>query len=740
MTEKSRNTKQSGVNQLINEKSPYLIQHAHQPVDWYAWGESAFEKARREDKPLLVSIGYSTCHWCHVMAEESFDDPHIADLMNRFFVSVKVDREERPDVDALYITAVSSLTGSAGWPLNVFLTPDGKPFYGGTYFPPQSRHGMPGWPDVLRQIHQAWKNPEQRAKIESSAKAITQSLKQHLSDAPDQSGQTKISIQLIEKAIQAFAGDYDAQNGGFSNAPKFPMPPILQFLLTFYQFSAETGQGASFKEQALQMVTNSLDTMGAGGIYDHIGGGFHRYSTDQYWHVPHFEKMLYDNAQLIKIYTNAYLITGNQQYADVVKQSTNYVLRDMAHPDGGFYSAEDADSVPPELEVTSELQHPPKREGAFYVWPYQEVTALLKDQADDLTADIACYLFDIRETGNVSNDPFGEFEGQNVLHQVHSLAEAAERFNLSEAAITEKLNQARQILFQARSNRPRPHLDDKILTGWNGLMISALARASRAFNSTDYLFAAEKAAGFIYEHLYDDEKGLLYRRWREGEAKVSGLADDYAFLINGLIDLYETNFNPWLLEWAVELMNQFLAGFVNQDSGMVYLTPKAHDPYLAFQMKDFIDNVTPSAASGGVMALIRLSRITGNNAMETAADTILRYASGEIARSPRIAPYLLSAAMIAMTRHVHIVITGSLDKPDTGKMIEAGRIAGGLGQSMVVVCDVSDRDTLSRVLPDTTAITLPEAGAAAQVCFNQACRPTVDSAEKLIEQLASVFN
>ncbi|HMA86209.1 MAG TPA: thioredoxin domain-containing protein [Desulfosalsimonadaceae bacterium] len=722
-------------NRLIDEKSPYLIQHAHQPVDWHAWGEKAFEQAHREDKPVLVSIGYSTCHWCHVMAEESFDDPQIAELMNKHFVCIKVDREERPDIDSLYITAVSSLTGSAGWPLNVFLTPDGKPFFGGTYFPPQSRRVMPGWPDVLNQVYKAWTDPEQRKKIEASADSITKNLKQHLSDPPSQVSQSNISMDLIKDTLKGFAEDFDSKNGGFSNAPKFPMPPILQFLLTYYRFSEETEQDDALKEKSLAMLNSSLDAMAFGGIYDHLGGGFHRYSTDAKWHVPHFEKMLYDNGQLISVYTRAYQMTGNRLYAGIVKESIDYVLRDMTHPDGGFYSAEDADSVPPNAQDAN----PAKREGAFYAWPYQEIRTILEQQVNQQAAELFCYLFDVRDNGNVSQDPFGEFKGQNVLHQIHSIKEGADRFGMAEAEARHLLAKAKRRLFDARLNRPRPHLDDKILTAWNGLMISALAQAATVFDEPEYMSAAEKAVKFIHSHMYAPDANRLYRRWREGEAKIDALADDYAFLINGLIDLYEASFQPWLLEWAVRLMHRFLSDFIDQSAGLVYLTPQSYDPYLSFQMKDAIDNVTPSAASGAALGLVRLSRITGSKAFDTASASIFRYAAGQMVRFSKMAPYLLMAAMVSMTKHIHMVIAGSKNSPDTNRLIEAGRRAGGLGQSMVVVSDDSDRDGLARILPNTAEIRLPDTGAAAQVCFNQTCRPPVHSPEKFVEQLETAF-
>jgi hypothetical protein len=732
MTEQQEHTR---YNRLIHEKSPYLIQHAHQPVNWYPWGKEAFDRAHMEDKPLLVSIGYSTCHWCHVMAEESFDDPQLADMMNKYFVCIKVDREERPDIDALYITAVSSLTGSAGWPLNVFLTPEGKPFFGGTYFPPQSRRYMPGWPDVLDQVYKAWNDPEQRRKIEASADSITRNLKQHLSDPPSQPSQAGLSLETIKAAQEAFAEDFDSINGGFSSAPKFPMPPILQFLLNFNRFSEETGQNASLKEKSLAMATSSLDAMAFGGIYDQLGGGFHRYSTDAKWHVPHFEKMLYDNAQLISVYTRAYQMTRHPLYAGIVKESIDYVLRDMTHPDGGFYSAEDADSVPPEAQEA----HAAKREGAFYAWPYQEIRAILEQEMGPQAADFFCYLFDIRENGNVARDPFGEFKGQNVLHQIHSIKEAADHFGMAEADARHLLEKAKRRLFQARSHRPRPHLDDKILTAWNGLMISALAQAATVFHEPAYLSAAEKSVSFIHANMYDPDANRLYRRWREGEAKIDGLADDYAFLINGLIDLYEASFQPWLLEWATWLMHRFLSDFINPSAGLVYMAPQSFDPYIAFQMKDAIDNVTPSAASGAALGLVRLSRITGDPEFDTVSESIFRYAGGQMARFPKMAPYMLMAAMISMTRHVHMVITGSKNSHDMFRMIEAGRRAGGIGHSMVVVGDNSDRDQLARILPNSAEISLSESGAAAQVCFNRTCRPPVHSPEKLVEQLETAF-
>ncbi len=733
MTQETTHKGTAGTNHLAGEKSPYLLQHANQPVDWFPWGEAAFERARREDKPVLVSIGYSTCHWCHVMAEESFDDPRIADLMNQGFVCIKVDREERPDIDALFISAVSALTGSAGWPLNVFLTPEGKPFFGGTYFPPKGRQGMPGWPEVLEQIRRAWEDPDQRAKIENASVDMTRRLKAHLSDAAPAGGKT-IPVELPGKALQAFAADYDAQNGGFSRAPKFPMPPVLDFLITYCRFSQERGAADTLRDEALRMLSGTLNAMARGGIHDHVGGGFHRYATDQSWHVPHFEKMLYDNAQLITVYAKAYELTSEPFYASVVRQTVNYVLRDMRHPEGGFFSAEDADSMPPESE-TGESEPRRKREGAFYVWRYEEIRHVLEEHPDPGAMAIFSYVYDVRENGNVVQDPFGEFKRQNVLYAARSLDAAAAHFERPAAEIRDVLEKAVQMVFTARLQRFRPHLDDKILTAWNGLMISALARSGRVLGRSEDLSAANQAVDFINRRLYDGASGELYRRWREGEAGIAAMADDYAFLAQGLIDLYEAGFEPWHLQWAIELMGRFTERFVDPSSGAVYLTPEAHDRLLVFTMKDVADNVTPSAASAAARNLVRLSRITGLQDFETTAEHIFRSLADQVTDSPKIAPYLLTAVMIHRARHVHMVISGSDNSADTARMVETGRQKGGLGHSMVRVADTAQRDRLAGLIPEVGAMHVPESGAAAQVCLDRSCRPPVDTPEKLARQL-----
>src|SRR4030042_440335 len=456
-------------NRLINEKSPYLLQHARNPVDWYPWSEEAFSRARSENKPILLSIGYSTCHWCHVMERESFSDPKIAETMNSHFVCIKLDREERPDLDHIYITAVSSLTGSAGWPLNVFLTPELKPFFGGTYFSPEPGPGRISWPDLLRMLAKAWADPAQHLKIMDSADELTRLI---ISIASSGGGSQKIDPDLPEAAFKAFEKSHDKVWGGFSRAPKFPSPSILSFLLSYHAHAGRSKRTEG--QKALQMALLTLRGMARGGIFDQLGGGFHRYSTDSRWLVPHFEKMLYDNAQLICSYLEAFRITGDLFFKKTAEETILYILRDMIDPEGGFFSAEDADSLPSNADSASrEAVIGKKEEGAFYVWPLSEV----KDLLGDRDAGIVSYRYGLRPGGNVDNDPYGEFRGKNILYREKSIEETARKFGMSVPAVTGILEQANMRLLEYRNKRPRPHLDDQIITEWNGMMISALAKA-----------------------------------------------------------------------------------------------------------------------------------------------------------------------------------------------------------------------------------------------------------------------
>ncbi len=543
-------------NRLAHEKSPYLLQHAHNPVDWYPWGEEAFAKARRENKPIFLSVGYSTCHWCHVMAHESFENEEVAAIMNREFVNIKVDREERPDVDRVYMTFVQATTGSGGWPMSVWMTPDLKPFVGGTYFPPEERYGQPAFTKVLERIATAWK--EDHDKIVEQGSKIVEALRESQSAAP---GEGKIDGSVADAAYRQIDRSYDPKEGGFGNAPKFPRPVTLNFLTRFYARDPMSDSG----KHALDMTLFTLRKMAAGGMHDHIGGGFHRYSVDRYWHVPHFEKMLYDQAQLAVAYLDAFQITKDKQYESVARDILDYVARDMTSKEGGFFSAEDADSPVPvptrrgdrreeSLQESEAGAHPDKSglqktaEGAFYVWTKKEIDDALGD-----SAEVFDFHYGVQAHGNApeGSDPHDEFRGKNILVERHTIAETARHFEKSEAEITKVLAQSREKLFVIRAQRPRPHLDDKIISSWNGLMISAYARAAQVLDDPRYLEIATRSADFVRTKLYDPSRKVLYRSYREGRSNIEGFADDYAMVIQGLLDLYEASFDVEWLKFAI---------------------------------------------------------------------------------------------------------------------------------------------------------------------------------------------
>ena len=543
-------------NRLAHEKSPYLLQHAHNPVDWYPWGEDAFAKARRENKPIFLSVGYSTCHWCHVMAHESFENEEVAAIMNREFVNIKVDREERPDVDRVYMTFVQATTGSGGWPMSVWLTPDLKPFVGGTYFPPEERYGQPAFTKVLERIATAWK--EDHDKIVEQGSKIVAALRESQSAPP---GEGKIDGSVADAAYRQIDRSYDPKEGGFGNAPKFPRPVTLNFLTRFYARDPMSDSG----KHALDMTLFTLRKMAAGGMHDHIGGGFHRYSVDRYWHVPHFEKMLYDQAQLAAAYLDVFQITKDKQYESVARDILDYVARDMTSKEGGFFSAEDADSPVPvptrrgdrreeSLQESEAGAHPDKSglqktaEGAFYVWTKKEIDDALGD-----SAEVFDFHYGVQAHGNApeGSDPHDEFRGKNILVERHTIAETARHFEKSEAEITKVLAQSREKLFVIRAQRPRPHLDDKIISSWNGLMISAYARAAQVLDDPRYLEIATRSADFVRTKLYDPSRKILYRSYREGRSNIEGFADDYAMVIQGLLDLYEASFDVEWLKFAI---------------------------------------------------------------------------------------------------------------------------------------------------------------------------------------------
>jgi len=593
-------------NALIHEKSPYLLQHAHNPVDWLPWGEAAFARARTENKPIFLSIGYSTCHWCHVMERESFENEEIARFLNQHFVPVKLDREERPDVDRVYMTFVQATTGGGGWPLSVWLTPDLRPFYGGTYFPPETRWGRPGFLQVLEQIAAAWQAKSE--KIVESSRRIQDEIQAAVSFS---SSGTVPAASAAEAAFQSFRRSFDPRYGGFGGAPKFPRPAVLQFLHRYHFRSRNP--------EALHMAVETLRAMRAGGMYDHLGGGFHRYSVDERWFVPHFEKMLYDQAQLVSAYLEAFQITGEEEFSATAREILDYVLRDMTHPEGAFYSAEDADSEDP-----STPGH--KREGAFYVWSWQELAAILGDGAASRFAEA----YGCLPGGNVHHDPHGEFEGRNILWlQQPALAGDPE------------VTAARRALFEARARRPRPHLDDKILASWNGLMISALARAGAALGEPRYLDAARRALAFLERELVTPG-GRLLRRWRDGEAAFDATLDDYAALALAALDLHQACFEPQLLESASRLLRSMVELFADPSGGFY----SSSSPDLLFRIKEDYDGAEPSGNSLAVEALVRLAHVTGDASLLEPARLALESFSSRLESQPSALPRMLCSWML----------------------------------------------------------------------------------------------
>ncbi len=569
-------------NRLAHETSPYLLQHANNPVDWYPWGEEAFEKARQEDKPLLVSVGYAACHWCHVMEHESYENEEIARLMNERFVCVKVDREERPDVDAIYMQAVQALTGHGGWPMNVFVTPDGRPFYGGTYFPPQERYGMPGWPRVLEAVSDAYSNrPDE---VQRNAEILTQSLQQAAAPQPSEDG---LGPELLEEAYVGIAHEFDGAHGGFGKAPKFPQAMSIQFLLRHH---TRTGDA-----HALHMVEHSLEAMATGGIYDHLGGGFHRYSVDEHWLVPHFEKMLYDNGLLALAYLEGYQITGNDSYRRVTEETLDYLLRDMYHPLGGFYSSQDADSE--------------GEEGKFYLWTLEEIEQILGKEDGQLFAH--CY--GVTEGAN--------FESKNILHLSKPFHTLAHELGLSQDALRKRLDEMRRCLFVARHKRVAPATDDKVLTAWNALVLRALAEAGAVLDRTDYQEAAERNADFLLEQLRPH--GRLLRTWRDGKGHLNGYLADYSVLINGLLSLHEATFAHRWLHVARELTDEMLDLFWDEQHRTLYDVGKDHES-LVVRPRDPFDNAEPCGNSAAAEALLRIGRLTGEGGYTTKAEALLK--------------------------------------------------------------------------------------------------------------------
>jgi uncharacterized protein YyaL (SSP411 family) len=682
-------------NRLAHEKSPYLLQHAHNPVDWYAWGSEAFDKARAEDKPIFLSIGYSTCHWCHVMERESFENDQIAELLNRDYVSIKVDREERPDVDRVYMTFVQATTGGGGWPMSVWLTPDLKPFYGGTYFPPANRYGHPGFGSVLTQIATAWRSD--REKIDESARDVVAQL-QKSSTVEGRVGAAEGAIrEALESGFYVFRRTFDSKLGGFGNAPKFPRPSVFNFLLRYY--------ASTERQEALDMVLLTLREMAKGGMHDQLGGGFHRYSVDERWFMPHFEKMLYDQAQLAASYVEAFQITGDAQYARIARSTLDYVLRDMTDADGGFYSAEDADSA-------VDAAHPhQKSEGAFYIWSADEIRELLPHPEDFFRR------YGVLDGGNVENDPHGEFTGKNILYQAEPM----------DADLDSKLSDARQLLLASRGMRPRPHLDDKILTAWNGLMISAFARAGAALDEPRYAEAARRAAEFILQRMYSG--GVLLRRYRAGDAAIPGFLDDYSMFAQALLDLYETQFDRRHLDLAIQLTDKMRERFEDREKGGFFSSPEGDDS-LVMRMKDDYDGAEPSGNSIAAMNLLRLAQMTNRLEYREAAERTIAAFEPRLAVASAALPQMLVACEFLTGDPQQIVIIGDKESADTRELLRVLFARFSPNRIVLLIDSEATRAALSSAIPSIAGMHKLDGRAAAYVCRDYACQlPVFNPAE-----------
>jgi uncharacterized protein YyaL (SSP411 family) len=711
-------------NRLAAEQSPYLLQHKDNPVDWYPWADEAFARARREDKPIFLSIGYSTCHWCHVMAHESFENAQVAEVLNRDFVAIKLDREERPDVDRVYMTFVQATTGSGGWPMSVWLTPALEPFYGGTYYPPTSRWGRPGFVEILTEIARVWR--EERPNVIESASRIVGQLR-NLGASDARSGSIP-GTDVLAGTAREFAAAFDRERGGFGTQPKFPRPSELLFLLRQYwgrrSFKEDTFPGAD-QSDPLHMVLTTLRAMGQGGMRDHVGGGFHRYAVDRDWRVPHFEKMLYDQAQLVLAYVEAAQASGDRYFADVALDTLDYVRRDMTDRSGGFYSAEDADSIPPEHAGEP---HAHKMEGAFYIWRDQEIGDALGPDADVFRAR-----YGILPDGNAPFDPQNEFAHKNLLHQARSIEEVARLSGRSIEDVTTTLDRSRLTLRGIRERRPRPHLDDKILTAWNGLMIGAFARAGRMVAGADRCIAdAQRAARFIRSHLWDRTTGTLSRRYRDDEAGIDAYAEDYAFLIFGLLELLQADGDPAWLEWAIDLQRRQDELFWDEREGGWFSTTGA-DPTVLLRMKEEYDGAEPAATSVSLLNLLVMTHLTGDETLTRRLESTLGGFASRVARAGRAVPLLLSALSTYHAGMPQLVVTG--DAVAREQLLDTIR-RHYLPTAIVLPIVPSHRDRLAAVLPWTAAMSAAEA--AVYICRDFTCEQPITSADELDAALRSM--
>jgi uncharacterized protein len=688
-------------NHLRNETSPYLRQHAHNPVDWYPWGLEAFEKAKREDKPVFLSIGYSTCHWCHVMAHESFEHPEVARLMNETFVSIKVDREERPDIDNVYMSACQVMTGSGGWPLTIITTPDKKPFFAATYVPRESRFGLAGMMELIPHIREVW------ATRRGEALSLSDKISAELQQTSQDTANGELDEATLKLAYEQLAACFDEQQGGFSCAPKFPTPHNLLFLLRYWKRSGN--------KAALDMVEKTIQAMRRGGIYDHVGFGFHRYSTDSQWLVPHFEKMLYDQAMLAMAYIEAYQATGNEDYGNTAREIFTYVLRDMTMPEGVFCSAEDADSE--------------GEEGKFYLWTQEQIRQALGNEEADFIAQV----FNIEKDGNFTEQATGRKSGASILHLRKPLGEMASDLNLSQQDLQTHLEVIRQKLFAYRKKRVHPMKDDKILTDWNGLMIAALAKGAQAFDEPEYAELACRSADFILANMRK-ANGRLWHRHRGEWTGVEANLDDYAFLVWGLIELYEATFDASHLESALELAGDMIRHFWDEDGGGFYLGPDDGESLLV-RKKEIYDGAIPSGNSVAMLNLLRLGRMTANSELEEKAAKIGRAFSKSVKPSPAAHNQLMIALDFGIGPCYEVVIAGNAQAQDTKAMVKAVRTR--FLPNKIVLLNPSEQESpgIARLAEFTKNQSSIGGRPTAYVCQNYNCKLPTTDINKMLELL-----
>ena len=681
-------------NRLANETSPYLLQHAHNPVDWYAWGPEALERARAEERPILLSVGYSACHWCHVMERESFENAETAALMNELFVNVKVDREERPDVDSIYMTAVQQMTGHGGWPMTMFLTPAGEPFYGGTYYPPEPRYGMPSFRQVLRAVAEAWR--DRRADVERSAGEMRDALVQSNAVRPPSRGDVDASV--LDSAYGALAGRFNERWGGFGGAPKFPQPMILEFLLRRWK---RTGD-----QEALRMADVTLRKMAGGGMYDHVGGGFARYSTDARWLVPHFEKMLYDNALLARAYLHAWQATREDEHRRVVAETLGWVEREMTSPEGGFFCALDADSE--------------GEEGKFYLWTPAEVDALLGPEDGPLFRRY----YDVSEPGN--------FEGKNILHTVHSLDEIAAATGAAPGRLRQVVERGRRVLYQARAQRVWPGLDDKVLASWNAMMLHAFAEAARVFERGDWLAIAIRGAEFLTTALKPE--GRLLRTWKGGRARIPAFLEDHALLVDALVAVYEATWDARWVREARSLANDMLARFWAEDEGVFYDTASDAEA-LVVRPRDVFDNATPSGSSAAVTALLRLGELTGEARYRQVAERVLAGMGELMARVPMGFGHLLCALDFSLAAPAEVAFVGDPSAEETRALVRT--VSRAYLPNAVLAGKREGDEAAADLIPLLRGRAAVDGRATAYVCERLACRMPVTEPAALAEQLGA---